>query len=650
MSNLSSFNTIVNYIDNGPDSILDYDYLDSSTHNISQSTINNTIVNSDTKTYNDTILNTIDNSTELNYPPLNEVRNMNLYKQFSAILLNEHTFKTRVYEEIDNRQNKNLKNAMLKLNFNNLFINIFQNLLKQFESCKTPVYFSTLFTNNWNTLQKDIPELCQIKRIERERKKLYFFDSIRVLQGIENIKKYYKELNKSQFGENDSFEKIINDIFIYYDHDLPIISWNNIEQKTNGLVWRELPFKRYALFLGTTFLSEFDTLEEGIILWVQLNQLCEKINFFAMKFQALGKLNDKQIKGLFNMIEDIIAYYSIDLKWDLEFYLEKENFIMTNDTLLLLMNYGDDIDTNRIGSSHKDGILTHVGYKIIHPNLKTSKLSHIRTYSVIESDKVKPSNYITYMRLILSNFTDLNVVYKEKTFKVKVIGILGDNEFLQMLHKHKRNWLARGMNNCRTCTVDEDSLHKISYKTLLTEDSLQNITYRRFLTKHFLQKIPYKTFLTEDFLQKIPYITFLTKHSLQNIPYIRFLTEDFLQNISYRTFFTKHFLQNIPYRTFLTEHFLQNILYRTFLTEHSLQKISYKTFLTEHSLQKIPYITFLTEHSLQKISYKTFLTEHSLQNIPYRRFLTEHFLQKIPYITFLTEDSLQNISYITFLT
>uniref|UniRef100_A0A0K0G5Z9 Uncharacterized protein n=1 Tax=Strongyloides venezuelensis TaxID=75913 RepID=A0A0K0G5Z9_STRVS len=59
------------------------------------------------------------------------------------------------------------------------------------------------------------------------------------------------------------------------------------------------------------------------------------------------------------------------------------------------------------------------------------------------------------MRLILSNFTDLNVVYKEKTFKVKVIGILGDNEFLQMLHKHKRNWLARGMNNCRTCTVDD---------------------------------------------------------------------------------------------------------------------------------------------------------------------------------------------------
>uniref|UniRef100_A0A0K0FTE9 Uncharacterized protein n=1 Tax=Strongyloides venezuelensis TaxID=75913 RepID=A0A0K0FTE9_STRVS len=115
MSNLSSFNTIVNYIDNGPDSILDYDYLDSSTHNISQSTINNTIVNSDTKTYNDTIFNTIDNSTELNYPPLNEVRNMNLYKQFSAILLNEHTFKTRVYEEIDNRQNKNLKNAMLEL-------------------------------------------------------------------------------------------------------------------------------------------------------------------------------------------------------------------------------------------------------------------------------------------------------------------------------------------------------------------------------------------------------------------------------------------------------------------------------------------------------------------------------------------------------
>uniref|UniRef100_A0A0K0FPV3 FAD assembly factor SdhE n=1 Tax=Strongyloides venezuelensis TaxID=75913 RepID=A0A0K0FPV3_STRVS len=35
--------------------------------------------------------------------------------------------------------------------------------------------------------------------------------------------------------------------------------------------------------------------------------LGEKINFFAMKFQALGKLNDKQIKGLFNMIEDIVA-------------------------------------------------------------------------------------------------------------------------------------------------------------------------------------------------------------------------------------------------------------------------------------------------------------------------------------------------------
>uniref|UniRef100_A0A0K0EVQ8 BTB domain-containing protein n=1 Tax=Strongyloides venezuelensis TaxID=75913 RepID=A0A0K0EVQ8_STRVS len=59
------------------------------------------------------------------------------------------------------------------------------------------------------------------------------------------------------------------------------------------------------------------------------------------------------------------------------------------------------------------------------------------------------------MRSILSNFTDLNVVYKEKTFKVKVIGILGDNKFLQMLHGHKRNWLARGMNNCRTCTVDD---------------------------------------------------------------------------------------------------------------------------------------------------------------------------------------------------
>uniref|UniRef100_A0A0K0FS77 Cell division topological specificity factor n=1 Tax=Strongyloides venezuelensis TaxID=75913 RepID=A0A0K0FS77_STRVS len=88
--------------------------------------------------------------------------------------------------------------------------------------------------------------------------------------------------------------------------------------------------------------------------------LGEKINFFAMKFQAVGKLNDKQIKGLFNIIEDIIAYYSIDLKWDLEFYLEKENFIMTNDTLLLLMIYGDDIDTNKIGSSHKGGVLTHV--------------------------------------------------------------------------------------------------------------------------------------------------------------------------------------------------------------------------------------------------------------------------------------------------
>uniref|UniRef100_A0A0K0FTF0 RteC protein n=1 Tax=Strongyloides venezuelensis TaxID=75913 RepID=A0A0K0FTF0_STRVS len=127
-----------------------------------------------------------------------------------------------------------------------------------------------------------MPELCQIKLIERERKKLYFFDSIRVLQGIGNIKKYYKELNKSQFRENYSIEKIINDIFIYYDHDLPIISWNNIEQKTNGLVWRELPFKRYALFLGTTFLSEFDTLEEGIILWVQLNQLCKDLKLFGI--------------------------------------------------------------------------------------------------------------------------------------------------------------------------------------------------------------------------------------------------------------------------------------------------------------------------------------------------------------------------------
>uniref|UniRef100_A0A0K0FS76 RteC protein n=1 Tax=Strongyloides venezuelensis TaxID=75913 RepID=A0A0K0FS76_STRVS len=127
-----------------------------------------------------------------------------------------------------------------------------------------------------------MPELCQIKLIERERKKLYFFDSIRVLQGIGNIKKYYKELNKSQFRENYSIEKIINDIFIYYDHDLPIISWNNIEQKTNGLVWRELPFKSYALFLGTTFLSEFDTLEEGIILWVQLNQLCKDLKLFGI--------------------------------------------------------------------------------------------------------------------------------------------------------------------------------------------------------------------------------------------------------------------------------------------------------------------------------------------------------------------------------
>uniref|UniRef100_A0A0K0G5Z8 Uncharacterized protein n=1 Tax=Strongyloides venezuelensis TaxID=75913 RepID=A0A0K0G5Z8_STRVS len=77
MSNLSSFNTIVNDIDNGPDLIY--------------------------------------NSTELNHSPLNEVRNMNLYKQFSAILLNEHTFKTRLYEEIDNRRNKNSKNAMLEL-------------------------------------------------------------------------------------------------------------------------------------------------------------------------------------------------------------------------------------------------------------------------------------------------------------------------------------------------------------------------------------------------------------------------------------------------------------------------------------------------------------------------------------------------------
>uniref|UniRef100_A0A0K0FRG1 Transposase n=1 Tax=Strongyloides venezuelensis TaxID=75913 RepID=A0A0K0FRG1_STRVS len=69
------------------------------------------------------------------------------------------------------------------------------------------------------------------------------------------------------------------------------------------------------------------------------------------------------------------------------------------------MIYGDYIDTNRIGISHKGGVLPHV-------------------------------------------------VYKEKTFKLKVIGILGDNKFLQMLHGHKRNWLARGMNNCRTCTVD----------------------------------------------------------------------------------------------------------------------------------------------------------------------------------------------------
>uniref|UniRef100_A0A0K0FPN6 Cilia- and flagella-associated protein 299 n=1 Tax=Strongyloides venezuelensis TaxID=75913 RepID=A0A0K0FPN6_STRVS len=154
------------------------------------------------------------------------------------------------------------------------------------------------------------------------------------------------------------------------------------------------------------------------------------VDELALKFLCIGKLADKQIKELHVMFFDIFlatknseiikspgylqffrmkekvksdikkidlnnqdfSAMTINLKKDIEEYIKRKDFLAESDNQLERILYEDDIDTNKYINYNKKDIVTHIGYKIYYKNQIRLQLNHYRTYSVIQSKKVK-KNY-----------------------------------------------------------------------------------------------------------------------------------------------------------------------------------------------------------------------------------------------------------------
>uniref|UniRef100_A0A0N5C4G1 GT23 domain-containing protein n=1 Tax=Strongyloides papillosus TaxID=174720 RepID=A0A0N5C4G1_STREA len=144
---------------------------------------------------------------------------------------------------------------------------------------------------------------------------------------------------------------------------------------------------------------------------------------------------------------------TINLEKDIEEYIKREDFLTESDNQLNIILYGDDIDTNKYINYNKNGIVTHIGYKIYHENIRRSQLKHYRTYSVIQSKKVK-KNYASYLISCKNDFENTTINYNGRQLSIRIIAISGDNEFLQLLHGYKLNWRDMDTNNCRCCFVD----------------------------------------------------------------------------------------------------------------------------------------------------------------------------------------------------
>uniref|UniRef100_A0A0K0FEF5 FLYWCH-type domain-containing protein n=1 Tax=Strongyloides venezuelensis TaxID=75913 RepID=A0A0K0FEF5_STRVS len=107
---------------------------------------------------------------------------------------------------------------------------------------------------------------------------------------------------------------------------------------------------------------------------------------------------------------------TINLKKDIEKYIEREDFLTESDNQLERILYGDDIDTNKYINFNKNGTIT-----------------------------VKA----------LNNFENTTINYNGRQLSIRIIAISGDNKFLQLLHGYELNWRNMDTNNCRCCFVDE---------------------------------------------------------------------------------------------------------------------------------------------------------------------------------------------------
>uniref|UniRef100_A0A0N5CBB2 MchC protein n=1 Tax=Strongyloides papillosus TaxID=174720 RepID=A0A0N5CBB2_STREA len=265
-------------------------------------------------------------------------------------------------------------------------------------SCKKAVDMIEYLINSRNGenlryLQENFDLLYDLDIRRREKKKSFTLNVDLIRNSFQQVKKYYlKNFTMSQGLNNDesNFEEMLNKIFFEEGMEAPIKKYTYVTTISNGIFYREYP------------------------------------NYPAM---------------------------TINLKEDMEGFITKEGFLTPSDNEINVILYGDDIDTTKIGHNNKNGVVTHIGYKIYHKNIVTSQLKYYRTYSVSESKKVK-KNYASYLKACVNDFKNTVIQYQNRQLSIKIIAICGDNEFLQLLHGYKLNWRDIGSNNCRCCFVD----------------------------------------------------------------------------------------------------------------------------------------------------------------------------------------------------